>query len=118
MKVTYLERTCTACPSQWEGTLEDGRMIYIRYRHGVLQISVSKEPTNDVMDAVGGEMVFVKDIAIENDGYMSDRSMLSWLCCLAELSDDAFTPQELWTPELDKSRYEKEEYDAHSRKIH
>lgn len=33
-KVVALKKTSIACPSQWEGTLEDGRAVYARYRHG------------------------------------------------------------------------------------
>lgn len=32
--VTSLKKTCTACPSQWDGTLDDGRVLYARYRWG------------------------------------------------------------------------------------
>ena len=31
-KVSYITRTCTACPSQWRGCGENGEGIYIRYR--------------------------------------------------------------------------------------
>lgn len=36
--IEHLTQTCGACPSQWEGELEDGRMLYIRYRWGYLSI--------------------------------------------------------------------------------
>lgn len=32
--LTNLRCTSLAAPSQWEGELEDGRFVYIRYRHG------------------------------------------------------------------------------------
>lgn len=32
--VVTLEKTCTACPAQWEGKLKDGRALYARYRAG------------------------------------------------------------------------------------
>jgi hypothetical protein len=35
-KVVALKKTCIACPSQWEGALKDGRVVYARYRHGEL----------------------------------------------------------------------------------
>jgi hypothetical protein len=41
MKLTRLERTCIACPSQWEGETEGGREeVYVRYRHGSLSVEV------------------------------------------------------------------------------
>ncbi len=57
MKVDSIVQTCPACPSQWEGTLDDGRMIYIRYRWGRLSVRVSPEPTNDIGDAVRGDEI-------------------------------------------------------------
>jgi hypothetical protein len=36
VNVISCERTCIACPSQWEGVCSDGRRIYIRYRWGSL----------------------------------------------------------------------------------
>ena len=62
MKVKNIKNTCGACPSQWEGNLDDGRMIYIRYRWGYLSIRVSNNPSNDVYDAVDGEEVFGKQV--------------------------------------------------------
>jgi hypothetical protein len=32
LRVKAFQRTCIACPSQWEGQLEDGRWFYARYR--------------------------------------------------------------------------------------
>ncbi len=71
MKIKSIKQTCPACPSQWEGHLEDGRMFYIRYRWGHLSISVSDKPTDDVYDAVKGKEVLSKDVGDELDGTMS-----------------------------------------------
>lgn len=43
MKIKHLKCTCESCPTQWEGTTEDGEAIYIRYRWGQLTIDVSSE---------------------------------------------------------------------------
>lgn len=40
LAITELVQTCGACPSQWEGTLDDGRVVYIRYRFGRLSWGV------------------------------------------------------------------------------
>lgn len=71
MKVTSIVQTSTACPSQWEGTLEDGRMVYVRYRWGYLSVRVSPTPTTEVLDAVDGEEVFGKEIGGGLDGWLS-----------------------------------------------
>ncbi|MCA1480782.1 hypothetical protein, partial [Bradyrhizobium sp. NBAIM08] len=36
IQIVRLEQTCGACPSQWEGVTDDGRVVYIRYRWGAL----------------------------------------------------------------------------------
>ncbi len=36
LKLKNLKKTRDSCPSQWEGKLENGRYIYIRYRWGEL----------------------------------------------------------------------------------
>ncbi len=83
MKVKKIVETCSACPSQWEGSLEDGRTLYIRYRHGYLSIRLSPEPTNDVMKAVGGEEIFGTEHGGAWDGCLD-------LQTVTELSGDLF----------------------------
>jgi len=36
--IAHLEQTCFACPSQWEGRLEDGTEFYVRFRGNRLRI--------------------------------------------------------------------------------
>lgn len=43
MNVVSLRRTCTACPSAWEGITDTGCQVYIRYRWGTLTVRVGKE---------------------------------------------------------------------------
>jgi hypothetical protein len=35
-----LKKMCLACPSQWEGALDDGLAVYARFRHGHLTVGV------------------------------------------------------------------------------
>jgi hypothetical protein len=39
-KLVALKRTTWACPTQWEGELEDGRTLYARCRHGELSVGI------------------------------------------------------------------------------
>lgn len=41
--VAWMMQTCGACPSQWEGELQDGRAVYIRFRHGWLQVGAGPD---------------------------------------------------------------------------
>ena len=79
MKILNLTKTCWMCPSQWEGTLEDGKMVYIRYRWGHLTITTSKEPSNDIQDAVDGEMLLELQVGDDFCGNMENEDMLSYL---------------------------------------
>lgn len=75
-RVVQLTKTCGACPTQWEGKLEDGRMIYFRYRSGRCTLDVSESPTNDIDDAVMGFEVHNHKAADEWDGCMSDSEVM------------------------------------------
>ncbi len=64
MNLTNLKRTCDACPSQWDGTFEDGERFYARYRWG--SFTVDK---NEVE-------IFRRQIGDELDGVMTTSEML------------------------------------------
>jgi len=68
--ITDLALTCLACPSQWEGTLADGRPLYIRYRHGDLAARLG----------VSGDEIFFLDVpgASDLDGFMELDEMLHY----------------------------------------
>lgn len=71
-RLVSLKMTCSACPSQWEGELEDGNWIYARYRHGYLSIETG--PTAE--EAVCGELIFAAEIGDQYDGDMGTQEML------------------------------------------
>lgn len=72
LTLTELEKTCQACPSQWEGRLDDGRHVYVRYRWGTLQVGVGDTP-----DAAIGNRKAVWDSGDEYHGVMDTDTMLS-----------------------------------------
>ena len=74
-KIKKLTQTCGACPSQWEASTDDGRMIYIRYRWGGLSVSISKEITDDIYDAIDGDNLFCETLGDSFDGLMSEEAM-------------------------------------------
>jgi hypothetical protein len=75
MKVVEIKKTCQAYPAQWEGALDDGRKIYIRYRSGNLTLRVSRQKTWDVMEAVKRNPMFTKSVG--NGGCMEFEEMVS-----------------------------------------
>lgn len=70
MKLVKLTKTCSGCPAQWEGTLEDGRMVYIRYRWGWLSVSVSESKTQYIDAAVVGKTLFYEAVGPEMHGFL------------------------------------------------
>lgn len=62
-KVVELEMTCNACPSQWEGKTKSGRDVYIRYRYGILAVSLD------------GEYIYTKGYGGDLDGVMDTNEM-------------------------------------------
>jgi len=77
-KVVALNKTCFACPAQWEGTLEDGRTIYARYRSGALSVGIGDDLDDAIengwtdhalySDYVGDALLeFPADLVVENE---------------------------------------------------
>jgi hypothetical protein len=63
-------------------------MFYIRYRWGFLDVSVSKEPTGDVMDAVRGTMLFGTQLDQDGmDGVLSNAEMIETVELALDFSD-------------------------------
>ena len=82
IRATSLVMTCDCCPSQWEGALDGGRMFYIRFRHGSFCLRASPQPTEDVHDAVNGDLI----MELEHDGEGHDGVMGTEL--MKELTKD------------------------------
>lgn len=55
LTIADLRRTTTMSPSQWEGTLTDGRPLYIRYRWGQLSIRIGRQGQS-ADEAAGGRV--------------------------------------------------------------
>ena len=83
-KVTALKRTCLACPSRWEGTLEDGRAIYARYRHGELSIGVGDDIDEAVRNTGSDVALYAEEVGDGLDGFMSFEELKAKLCGVFE----------------------------------
>ncbi len=100
-KVVALKKTCTACPSQWEGTLEDGRVIYARYRWGELSVGVG----GDIDEAVHNgwtDALHADQVGDGLDGFMDFEELKANLYGLLEFPPDLAVENERepsWDPE-------------------
>jgi hypothetical protein len=74
--VKELTKTCSFCPSQWEGRTEDDKPIYVRYRWGHLSICLGQKG-GSINDAVLGESVFESQLGDSLDGYLYDEELIN-----------------------------------------
>lgn len=63
--VVELEKTCYACPSQWEGRTDDGGYVYVRYRHGGLSVGFG----GTLEDAIDDDTIY-REIGDGDSGFM------------------------------------------------
>lgn len=76
IKLVELERTCCACPSQWEGRTENNKPVYVRYRWGYLSVRVGQKG-DDIESAVCGKEVFGEQLGDGFNGSLPEGQMLS-----------------------------------------
>lgn len=65
--VTEITKTCNGCPAQWEGTTQDGKYVYARYRWGFLRVSVFSDSSMDGYE----EEIYAEAIGRPFDGEMN-----------------------------------------------
>jgi hypothetical protein len=75
MKVIALKKTSVACPSQWEGKFDNGKIIYIRYRWGCFKISIG----DSLYDAVSNSPMYEEFIGDQYDGHMENKDLIKIL---------------------------------------
>jgi hypothetical protein len=73
--VATLTQTCPAFPSQWEGTLEDGRSLYLRYRGGGLSVGVGAGGKEAVRNSMSDQAFFFERVGDSLDGYMEFKEL-------------------------------------------
>ena len=76
--VKSCEKTCSACPSQWDIYTTDGQYIYARYRWGGLTLTLNMGEPNS-------QVIYSEGIGDGWDGVLSTselkkhtRSVLDW----------------------------------------
>ena len=93
-KVVALKKTSTACPSQWEGTLEDERTIYARYRHGALSVGVGNNIHDAVHNGSTDQALYADYIGDGLDGFMDFEELKVHLYGLLEFPTDLVVENE------------------------
>jgi len=68
--VVALRNTSLACPSQWEGAFEDGRIIYARFRHGELSVGVGDDIEEAVRNGMADQALYADYFGDGLDGFM------------------------------------------------
>ena len=80
--IKELVQTAYAFPSQWEGKTDDGRVVYIRYRSGWLEVGVG-HTLDEAADASGAlddsVPLYREKIGGELDGEMAQSEVLDRL---------------------------------------
>jgi hypothetical protein len=72
-KIIECKKTCDSCPSQWEIKLDDGHMMYARYRFSTLTIRKSYFPTDDIWVCIeSSEQIYSEQLSNNLfDGFLS-----------------------------------------------
>ena len=105
-KVVALEKTCFACPAQWEGTLEDGRTIYARYRGGALSVGIGDDLDKAVENGWTDQALYADCVGDALDGFMDVEELRTHLYGLLEFPADLVVENER-EPEWDLEALEK-----------
>lgn len=93
-KVVALRKTSLACPSQWEGTLEDGRVVYVRYRHGALSAGVGNDIDEAVRNGMSDQALHADYVGDGLDGFMDFDELKVHLHGLLEFPTDLIVENE------------------------
>ncbi len=89
-----LKKTCLACPSQWEGALDDGRAVYARFRHGHLSVGIGETVEEAVNNAMSDGALYDKEIGDGLDGFMDFEELKAHLRGLVEFPLDLVVENE------------------------
>jgi hypothetical protein len=82
--LTSLKKTCSACPSQWEGELEDGRALYARYRGGLLRVGIGEDVDDAHTNSFPKAALYCEHVGDGLDGWMTFEELKGHLLGLLE----------------------------------
>lgn len=86
IKIIKCNKTCFACPAQWDMWDIDGTYYYVRFRFGYLIVE---------KDTVFGDLVLGIQTDDDWNGFMENEEMVSILSKKFDFSDCIFDDQEI-----------------------
>ncbi len=86
--IVALTQTCLLMPSQWEGELDDGRSLYVRYRHGLLSVGVGEGAKDAWRNSAPESALCCKQIEDADEDMMSFKELRGHLHGVLEFPDE------------------------------
>jgi hypothetical protein len=74
-----MTKTCIACPSNGEGTLDDGRAVYARYRYGGLSVGAGEDIDEAVRNGMSDQALYANDVGNGLDGFVDFEGLTAHL---------------------------------------
>lgn len=84
-RLVTLKRTTLACPTQWVGTLADGRTVYARSRRGEFSVGVGDDLDDAILKSSGPEALYLDYVG---DGPMGFDELRAHLYGLLDFPSD------------------------------
>lgn len=81
MIIKSLVKTCSACPSQWEGFTDDDRPVYIRYRGDWFRFYIGAPGmSQEDLDILGTALIDIPNLTGDQwSGCMDNEDLFSLL---------------------------------------
>jgi hypothetical protein len=86
-KVVALEQTSSVAPAQWEGELDDGRVLYAHYRRGQLNVGIGKDKDDAIGNSFPEKSLLSKYLGGELDGAMDFEDLRAQLYGLVDFPE-------------------------------
>jgi hypothetical protein len=71
-----IEQTCAACPAQWEGLTDDDRIVYIRFRWGILSVRIGSPGDKSEFAGMRGKEILHKQLGDEYLGFLEYEDLV------------------------------------------
>jgi hypothetical protein len=80
MRIRAIRKTCIASPARWDGDMDDGRFVCIRYRAGILTVCFGATPDEAADDRPEREW-FARQVG----GQWADNILFDEICRVTNL---------------------------------